>query len=119
MPERVLDAQIEHLRLEASIGGYESAEAARNEVERVYNAAASLIGASPDEIAVIENATRAWDMAFYSVPFNPGDRILTAMSEYASNYIAYLQAAQKFGVHVEVVPNDEHGADSRLSTFSR
>ncbi len=109
MPDRVLDAQIEHLRLEASIGGYESADAARNEVERVYNAAASLIGASPDEIAVIENATRAWDMAFYSIPFNPGDRILTAMSEYASNYIAYLQAAQKFGVHVEVVPNDEHG----------
>jgi len=109
MPVSVLDAQIDHLRLEAQIGGYESADAARDKVERVYDAAASLIGAARTEVAVIENATRAWDMAFYSIPFKPGDRILTAMAEYASNYIAYLQAAKKYGAQVEVIPNDEHG----------
>jgi selenocysteine lyase/cysteine desulfurase len=109
MPGSVLDAQIEHLRLEAQIGGYEAAAVASDNVERVYDAAAALIGASRDEIAVIENATRAWDMAFYSIPFKPGDRILTAKAEYASNYIAYLQAAKRHGVSVEVVPNDEHG----------
>jgi selenocysteine lyase/cysteine desulfurase len=109
MPGSVLDAQIEHLRLEAQIGGYEAAAVASDNVERVYDAAAALIGASRDEIAVIENATRAWDMAFYSIPFKPGDRILTAKAEYASNYIAYLQAAKQHGVSVEVVPNDEHG----------
>ncbi|MDQ3547833.1 MAG: aminotransferase class V-fold PLP-dependent enzyme [Chloroflexota bacterium] len=109
MPVGVLDAQIEHLQLEAQIGGYESADVARDKVERVYDAAASLIGASRNEIAVIENATRAWDMAFYSIPFKPGDRILTAMAEYASNYIAYLQVAKKYGAQVEVIPNDEHG----------
>jgi cysteine desulfurase/selenocysteine lyase len=109
MPVSVLDAQIEHLRLEAQVGGYEAAAAAGDKVERVYDAAAALIGASRDEIAVIENATRAWDMAFYSIPFKPGDRILTAKAEYASNYIAYLQVAKRHGVSVEVVPNDEHG----------
>jgi selenocysteine lyase/cysteine desulfurase len=109
MPGSVLDAQIEHLRLEAQIGGYEAAAVASDNVERVYDAAAALIGASRDEIAVIENATRAWDMAFYSIPFKPGDRILTAKAEYASNYIAYLQAAKQHEVSVEVVPNDEHG----------
>ncbi|MEX1157626.1 MAG: aminotransferase class V-fold PLP-dependent enzyme [Thermomicrobiales bacterium] len=109
MPVGVLDAQIEHLRLEAQIGGYEAADAARDNVERVYSAAAQLIGASPDEIAVIENATRAWDMAFYSIPFKRGDRILTAMAEYASNFIAYLQVAKTHGAQVEVIPNDEHG----------
>jgi selenocysteine lyase/cysteine desulfurase len=109
MPVGVLDAQINHLRLEAQIGGYEAADAACDKVERVYDAAATLIGASRDEIAVIENATRAWDMAFYSIPFKPGDRILTAKAEYASNYIAFLQAARKHGVSVEAVPNDEHG----------
>ncbi|MGH6929277.1 MAG: aminotransferase class V-fold PLP-dependent enzyme, partial [Dongiaceae bacterium] len=109
MPEGVLEAQIEHLQLEARLGGYESADAASDKVERAYAAAASLIGSSRDEIAIIENATRAWDMAFYSIPFKPGDRILTAKAEYASNYIAYLQVAKKYGAQVEVVPNDEHG----------
>src|SRR5436305_2624593 len=109
MPRPVLEATIAHLQLEAQIGGYEAAERANDAIEHVYDAAAALISCSRDEIAIIENATRAWDMAFYSIPFKPGDRILTAMSEYASNYIAYLQIARKTGAVVEAIPNDEHG----------
>jgi cysteine desulfurase / selenocysteine lyase len=109
MSQPVLDAAIAHLEREASIGGYEAADAAHDAVEHVYDAAASLINAHPDEIAIVENATRAWDMAFYSVPLGPGDRILTAMAEYASNYIAYLQVAARTGAVIEVIPDDESG----------
>jgi selenocysteine lyase/cysteine desulfurase len=109
MPAPVLDATIAHLRLEAQIGGYEAAEQAGAAIEHVYDAAARLINCSREEIAIIENATRAWDMAFYSIPFKPGDRILTAMAEYASNYIAFLQITRKTGAIVEVIPNDAHG----------
>lgn len=109
MPKPVLDATIAHLQLEAQIGGYEAADRAHDAVEHVYDAAAALIACSRDEIAIVENATRAWDMAFYSVSFKPGDRILTAMSEYASNYIAFLQITQKTGATVEAIPNDVHG----------
>jgi selenocysteine lyase/cysteine desulfurase len=109
MPSPVLDAMLDHLRLEAEIGGYEAAERADASVEHTYAAAARLIGAHPDEIAIVENATRAWDMAFYSIPLQPGDRILTATAEYASNYIAYLQRARVTGARIEVIPDDEHG----------
>ena len=109
MPQPVLEATIAHLQLEARIGGYEAVEAAYAVIEHTYDAVAALIGCARDEVAIIENATRAWDMAFYSIPFKPGDRILTAMSEYASNYIAYLQIARKTGAVVEAIPNDEHG----------
>lgn len=109
MPQPVLQATVGHLQLEALIGGYEAAAQAYDAVERVYEAAATLLGCHGDEIAIIENATRAWDMAFYSVPLGPGDRILTAMAEYASNYMAFLQVARKTGAAVEVIPNDEHG----------
>lgn len=109
MPKPVLRATLDHLRLETAIGGYEAAEYAHEAVERVYDAAATLVECHRDEIAVVEHATRAWDLAFYAIPFSPGDRILTDMAAYASSYIAFLQVAQKTGAQVEVIPNDEHG----------
>ena len=112
MPQPVLDAVVNHLQLEATVGGYEAKEKEFAAVEHVYDAAARLINCAPDEIAFIENATRAWDMAFYSISFRSGDRILTAKSEYSSNYIAYLQVARRTGAVVEVIPDDEYGATS-------
>jgi cysteine desulfurase/selenocysteine lyase len=110
LPTRqVVDAVVEHLQREAEIGGYEAAAEREDRWEHTYDALAQLIGADRDEIAVIENATRAWDMAFYAFPFQPGDRILTGHAEYASNWIALRQVADKTGAVLEVVPDDEHG----------
>lgn len=109
LPRAVLDAVTGHLTREALDGGYEAAAGAHADVERVYAAAASLLNCAPDEIAVVENATRAWDMAFYAMRFAAGTRILTAQAEYASNYIAYLQVARTSGVKIEAIANDEHG----------
>ncbi|HET6869231.1 MAG TPA: aminotransferase class V-fold PLP-dependent enzyme [Solirubrobacteraceae bacterium] len=107
-PRPVLDAVIDHLRLEAAIGGYEAYDAAEERIEAVYDSIAHLLNAHRDEIALVENATRGWDMAVYAIPFRPGDRVLTTLSEYSSNVIALLQIARR-GVSVEVIPNDEHG----------
>ena len=104
MPTPVLDVQIEHLKLEASIGGYEAAAAVAVRCEAVYASVSKLIHADVDEVALVENATVAWDMAFYSLPFDKGDRILTSEAEYAANYIAYLHVAKRTGVVVESIP---------------
>jgi cysteine desulfurase/selenocysteine lyase len=109
-PRPVLDAVLGHLRLEAEIGGYEAADRAAAALEAVYASLARLIKGVPEEIALIENATRAWDMAFYSLRLGPGDRILTASAEYASNVIAFLQIARRTGAEIVVVPNDDAGA---------
>jgi selenocysteine lyase/cysteine desulfurase len=109
MPAPVLEAVLGHLRLEAEIGGYEAAEQAAAVVENCHGAVARLLNCRPDEVAVVENATIGWDMAFYAMPFRPGDRILTAVSEYSSNYIAYLQVARKTGAEIVVVPDDASG----------
>ncbi len=100
---------IDHLQLEARIGGYEAANQNHDRLESVYASIAKLINAKPDEIALVENATRGWDMAFYAMQFQPGDRILTGIAEYASNVISYLQIAKKTGAVIEAVPNDESG----------
>lgn len=109
MPTPVLEAQLRHLRLEAEIGGYEAAAAADDRIEAVYDSIARLLNADRTEIALVENATVAWDMAFYSIGFTSGDRILTAEAEYLSNYIAFLQVARRTGAVVDIVPSDAAG----------
>ncbi len=109
MPAPVLDAIKSHLDLEARIGGYEAEDREAGRFARVYESIATLLGAAPDEIALVENATAAWNMAFFSMAFAPGDRILTARAEYASNYLNYLATAERTGAVVEVIPDDAHG----------
>jgi cysteine desulfurase/selenocysteine lyase len=109
MPRPVVEVVIDHLRLEERVGGYEAAELERERVDGVYESAARLIGCLPDEIALLENATRSWDAVFYALPFAPGDRIVTGRAEYCSNYMAYLQIARATGAEIVVIGDDEHG----------
>ncbi|MGV9306058.1 aminotransferase class V-fold PLP-dependent enzyme [Nonomuraea sp. NPDC003727] len=108
-PRVVMDTVKEHLDLESAIGGYEAKDREAERLEGFYDSVATLLGAHRDEIAYVENATRAWDMAFYGIPFQEGDRILTTTSEYVSNGIAFLQIARSRGVTVEVIPDDADG----------
>jgi len=108
-PQPVVAAQIAHIQREAEIGGYEAADEAQGRVANIYASIARLIGAGADEIALVENATVGWDMAFYAVPLQKGDRILTAQAEYSSNYIAFLQRQRQIGFSIEVIPNTPTG----------
>ena len=110
MPVPVIDALKAHIDLEAQIGGYEAEDAAEEKIQATYSGLARMLNCSRREVAVVENATRGWDMAFYAFDFKAGDRILTCSAEYASNYIAYLQIARKTGAVIETIPDDAHGA---------
>jgi len=110
MPAPVTDAMIDHIRLEEQIGGYAAADQMQERLDAVYASVAGLLNAAPDEIALVENATVGWQMAFYALPWKPGDRILTTRAEYAANYVAYLQMARRVGVVIDVVADDASGA---------
>ena len=108
-PQVVLDAQVGHLLAEASAGGYEAADAALERRGAVYESIAALIGAQPHEIARTEHATAAWNAAFWSVPMEPGQRIVVHDHEYGANVVAFLAAAQRRGVLIDRVPSDPSG----------
>ncbi|MBO6519434.1 MAG: aminotransferase class V-fold PLP-dependent enzyme [Rhodospirillales bacterium] len=112
MPTPVMDAVVGHLQLEQDFGGYEAAARAGAQIARTYDAIAELLGASSEEIALVENASVGWLQAFHAMLGNmtAGDKIITVEAEYASNYISYLQAAKRHGIEISVVPSDADGA---------
>lgn len=109
MADPVLESVTKYLEQEAQYGGYETANKRTQDIEGTYLLVANLINAQAEEIALMENATSAWNMAFYAIDFSPGDRILTSFSEYASNYINYLKLKQEVDIQIEVIPNDKFG----------
>ncbi len=109
MPTPVYQAVLDHLALEQRIGGYAAEDEAEPLLEDFYDAFAALLNCDRSEIAYVENATRAWDMAFYSLPLKGGDRILTVEAEYVSNFLAYLHQARRRGLEIDVAPCDASG----------
>lgn len=109
MPAPVFEALQRVLRDENEVGGYEAERRAQQDIQAFYTEFAGLLNAEPDEIAYVENATRAWDMAFYGLRLKPGDRVITHGSEYASNYLALLHQSRRLGFEIDLAPSDEHG----------
>ena len=110
MPVPVIDAMRAYFDDEVSFGGYETKRKRANQIEDVYGSLSMLVGARRHEIALSDNATRAWDVLFYSMGLGEGDRILTTVTEYVSNWAAYLHVRDTRGVDVVVVPDDRHGS---------
>jgi selenocysteine lyase/cysteine desulfurase len=104
----VLSAVIDHLELEANIGGYEAASARQARLDAVYDAAAALIGARPEEIALVESATVAWRRFVDSLRLGPGDRVLATRSTYVSSALQLLEL-ERGGLRLELIPNDANG----------
>jgi selenocysteine lyase/cysteine desulfurase len=109
LPDPVFEALASHLPLERDVGGYEAERRAAGKLDSFYVELAALLDCAPREIAYVENATRAWDMAFYALPLGKGDRVLTHGSEYASNFLALLHQSRRSGFEIDIVPSDASG----------
>lgn len=108
-PDAVLSAVVGYLQEEAVMGGYETEAKYGEQLENTYQLIARLINAGPDEIALVENASLAWGLAFNGIDFKAGDVIITSEMEYTTNLMGFLHVQKKYGVTIRVIPNDEHG----------
>ena len=113
MSVATLDAVREHLELEATIGGYEAADAAAELTAATRARAAALLGADPAEVAVTTSDTAAFAKAFWGFVFSGGlaggGRILVDRLAYSSHYFAVVHAARLHGLTVDVVPSEADG----------
>ena len=108
-PTIVVDTVVNYLREEAIIGGYEADFKYKPDLEYTYDLIAKLINSERDEIAIVENASTAWGLAFNGIKFNDGDVIITSEMEYITNLIGFIHLRKTKGITVQVVPNDEQG----------
>ncbi len=100
MPRPVTAAIRQHITLEEQLGGYEAGDAAAADIEAAYDDVAALIGAHARNIAIVENATVAFNGALSAFDFATGDVILTTRNDYISNQIAYMSLARRAGVRI-------------------
>jgi len=109
VPDPVLETVLQHLDMEAQIGGYEAEAIHQAEARSVYDSVGALIGADPQNVAITDNATGAFIQALSAIPFAPGDVIVTTRNDYVSNQIMFLSLASRFGVEVVHGPDQPGG----------
>ena len=108
-PDVVVDTVISYLNEEAIHGGYETEARYGSQLEQVYSLIARLLNAAADEIAIVENASTAWHIAFNGIDFEKDDEVLTSEMEYTTNMIGFLNLKKRHGIQIKVVPNDARG----------
>lgn len=109
MPAPVWRALMQALETERDLGGYAAEAALAGPLAAFRDNLAALLRVDRAEIAWVENATRAWDMAVYGLPFAEGDEVIVHVSEYASNYLGFLQLTRTKGIALVPVPSDGTG----------
>lgn len=109
VPDVVHDAVVEYLDFERRIGGYEAMAAYADKLTHVKTQLADLIGARPEEVALAESQTVAWNRLFWGLKLGKGDVVLTATAAYGSNFLAFMQARDHFGAEIQVVESNSFG----------
>ena len=107
-PRPVADTVVAHLRREEQIGGYRAAAEATDRLDGVYSSLARLVGASPDEVAVLESGSTAWTTAVSGLPL-AGRRVLLGRGEYWHNVLVLRRLARQHDLELVVLDDDEHG----------
>jgi cysteine desulfurase / selenocysteine lyase len=108
-PDVVVKTMVGFLQEEAVYGGYETEAKYRKQLDHTHVLIAQLINANADEIALVENASAAWEIAFNGLNFQPGDEVIVSEMEYVSNVLALLNAQKLYGIVIKKIPGDVEG----------
>lgn len=109
MPDIVTQAQLDHIKLESEIGGYEASAVRADVVKAFYEQASLLFNCKPTNIAFTASATDSYTRALSSIPFKSGDVILTDCDDFVSNQIQFLSLKKRLGIRIVHVKNADIG----------
>jgi cysteine desulfurase / selenocysteine lyase len=90
---------------DATANGSANYPAWTSRVEHLRTLAARMIGALPEEIALVGNTTAGINLVAEGFPWKPGDNVVTRADEFPSNQYAWLHLADR-GVETRRIPTD-------------
>ena len=92
---------VDHLGLEARLGGYEAEAAVAERLDGVRASVARLLGCGPDEVALTGSDTEGWTKAVWGLALGgglpAGCRVLVDHQSYDSHYLGLLQVCRVTG----------------------
>jgi selenocysteine lyase/cysteine desulfurase len=106
----VVQAVVDHLRLEEQHGGYEAANLMVDQVEAVYLNAAALLNAEPAEIALFDSASTGLRTIIEALRLGDQQRLLVSRSTYVSHALHLMSLGREHDVELVIVPNAPGGA---------
>ena len=80
------------------------------QIEHLRSLAAAMIGAMPEEIALVGNTTAGINLVAEGFPWKPGDNVVTRADEFPSNQYPWLHLAGR-GVVTRRLPTDDGRLD--------
>lgn len=80
-------------------------------LQRARENAARLIGAAPESIALVTNTSHGVNIAARTLPFGPGDVILSTDGEFPANVYPWMAAARARGAEFRLLPLAGHLPD--------
>jgi L-cysteine/cystine lyase len=80
---------------------------------------AAFVGAEPGEIAVSHNTTDGMNIGVWSLPWQPGDRVVTTTLEHPGALLPLYVLHRRFGVEVEFAEIGRGGRTETLEAMAR
>jgi selenocysteine lyase/cysteine desulfurase len=99
-PTPVYENLIEYWRLMA-VNPNENSSVLQGRMEEIRAKAAEFLGASPDEIAIMRNATECNNLVAQGIDLKPGDEVIIGYLEHDSNRQPWLVKAKRHGVVIK------------------
>ena len=121
LPAPTVDAMIEAARTEAEKGRIDH-QGFQHLFDRLTDLRAGLaafVGAEPGEIAISHNTTDGMNIGIWSLPWQPGDRVVTTTLEHPGALLPLYLLHRRFGVDVTFAEIGRGGRAETLEAMAR
>ena len=119
IPNPILEHFINHVKHINIEGSFYMRNDLNKNKDRVTTELASLVGASPDQIAITRNATESLDLVISGFPWEKGDEAIYAKQDYGTMKEMFEQISNRYGVVNKIisVPNHPKSDEEIVSLY--